>query len=108
MASGNTAQIQAYVEQMRSAVGNENGEYLALWNPSPFRGQEVQIGDVGYIYRGSFRRLFNIRYGANHRYNQGSVPDNFVPLVGLVEGAGTNFMDAWAMYGMKEETKEAM
>lgn len=77
MNSSNPAasQVDSYVQQMRSV----NPGFLPIWNPSPFRGQEVQIGDVGYIYKGSFRRLFNVNYGASHVYNQGTVPDKFQP-----------------------------
>ncbi|EKM58841.1 uncharacterized protein PHACADRAFT_248938 [Phanerochaete carnosa HHB-10118-sp] len=32
----------------------------ALWHPEPHETGEPQIGDVGYVSRGAFIRLFNI------------------------------------------------
>ena len=37
------------------------GDGHALWNPSPRDGQELSIGDVGFIdQEGTFTRFFNV------------------------------------------------
>lgn len=51
-----------------------------LWYPEPDGGREVEIGDVGYITDGSFRRLFNSMHNRNHAINRNGVPAGFVPL----------------------------
>ena len=39
----------------------------ALWDPSPGNlYPAVEVGDVGYIREGKFRRLFNVLLPANH------------------------------------------
>ena len=39
----------------------------ALWDPNPGNlYPPVEVGDVGYIHEGKFRRLFNILLPANH------------------------------------------
>lgn len=61
----------------------------ALWIPEPnetlpteCRIQGVTIGDVGMITaQGGFDVLFNACHSATHPINQGSVPDNFIPLI---------------------------
>lgn len=75
MSSNDASQADEYIRQMRALKPG----YLPIWNPAPFHGQEVQLGDVGYIYKHSFRRLFNAFHAANHPYNQGTVPDKFQP-----------------------------
>lgn len=53
----------------------------ALWSPEPWAYSEVQVGDVGYIWRGSFYRLFNVILGSEHPDNKRfGVPDGFKPL----------------------------
>ena len=55
----------------------------ALWAPSPPVGGRylaVQVGDVGFIERGSFRRLFNILLPKDDKSHQGSVPPYHEPL----------------------------
>lgn len=51
----------------------------ALWEPDP-GGQydAVQVGDVGFIRRGRFHRLFNILYPKDHptHRNPALVPDD--------------------------------
>ncbi|EKM58876.1 uncharacterized protein PHACADRAFT_248977 [Phanerochaete carnosa HHB-10118-sp] len=42
----------------------------ALWYPEPHKSGELQIGDVGFIRRGAFIRLFNL---------DTSTPENKVP-----------------------------
>lgn len=52
-----------------------------LWVPEPDDPcSEVRIGDVGYIWDGSFYTLFNATLPADHPTNRNGVPDNFVPL----------------------------
>ena len=39
----------------------------ALWDPNPgYIYPAVEIGDVGYIHKGKFRRLFNALLSADH------------------------------------------
>jgi hypothetical protein len=53
----------------------------ALWQPSP-RGRyaAVDIGDVGFIREGYFRRLFSILLPANHPSHRHGVPQHHKPL----------------------------
>lgn len=41
---------------------------------------EVEIGDVGQVTQGYFRRLFNVTVPRSHILNGGRIPNNFVPL----------------------------
>lgn len=41
---------------------------------------EVEIGDVGRVTQGYFRRLFNVTVPRSHLLNGGRIPDNFVTL----------------------------
>ena len=50
----------------------------ALWYPSPDRGEEVQIGDVGFVKEGRFRRFFNVV--TEDGFIDGKRPENFTPL----------------------------
>ena len=45
---------------------------IALWNPKPPKRiyNKVSIGDVGYIYRGSFIRMFNVMLPWDHPSNR--------------------------------------
>ena len=53
----------------------------ALWQPSPGGSYaEVDIGDVGFIRGGYFRRLFNILLPANHPSHRHGVPPYHKPL----------------------------
>jgi hypothetical protein len=55
----------------------------ALWEPSPQAGgryHAVQVGDVGFIHRGSFHRLFNVLLPEDHESHRGSVPPHYKPL----------------------------
>ncbi|KAI0337068.1 hypothetical protein BDW22DRAFT_1364574 [Trametopsis cervina] len=57
------------------------GHGFPLWLPEPDTElDEVQIGDVGYLWEGSFCTLFNPTLPANHPVNKNGVPDGFVPL----------------------------
>ncbi len=54
----------------------------ALWEPSPGSlSPPVEIGDVGFIRRGTFHRLFNILLPADHPSHQNfGVPEHHEPL----------------------------
>jgi hypothetical protein len=55
----------------------------ALWEPSPPAGARyhaVQVGDVGFIRRGSFHRLFNALLPEDDESHRGSVPPHHKPL----------------------------
>jgi hypothetical protein len=45
---------------------------LALWNPSPPKEiyDKVSIGDVGYLYEGTFIRMFNVMLPWSHESNR--------------------------------------
>jgi hypothetical protein len=45
---------------------------LALWNPNPPKEiyDKVSIGDVGYLYEGSFIRMFNVMLPWTHESNR--------------------------------------
>jgi hypothetical protein len=45
---------------------------LALWDPNPLKEihDKVTIGDVGYLYEGSFIRMFNVILPWNHESNR--------------------------------------
>lgn len=54
----------------------------ALWEPSPRRSDmPVEVGDVGFIRRGKFYRLFNALLPADDPSQEFGVPDNHEPLV---------------------------
>jgi hypothetical protein len=53
----------------------------ALWEPSPRRpDRPVQVGDVGFIRRGKFHRLFNAMLPADHPSHERGVPEYHEPL----------------------------
>lgn len=59
------------------------GDGHALWNPSPRDGQELSIGDVGFIdQEGTFTRFFNVMENSDSELNKccGHLPDGFKPL----------------------------
>ena len=54
----------------------------ALWEPSPRKpDRPVQVGDVGFIRRGKFHRLFNALLPADDPSHERGVPEYFEPLV---------------------------
>ena len=63
-------------KQFRHSLG------YALFDPAPCSNYDkVRIGDVGYVKRGQFIRLFNAFHEADSPVNQGALlPDNFVPI----------------------------
>jgi len=54
----------------------------ALWEPRPGeRSPTVQVGDVGFIRRGQFHRLFSALLPADHEsHGRFGVPDHHEPL----------------------------
>ncbi|KAH9941405.1 hypothetical protein B0H21DRAFT_550868 [Amylocystis lapponica] len=48
-----------------------------LQNPEPSMASEIEIGDVGYISQGQYRRLFNATKDADHEVNKHGVPYRF-------------------------------
>jgi hypothetical protein len=54
----------------------------ALWGPSPRDPNiPVQVGDVGFVRRGKFHRLFNALLPADDPSHQRGVPEYHEPLV---------------------------
>ena len=54
----------------------------ALWGPSPGNpSMPVQVGDVGFIRRGKFHRLFNALLPADDPSHELGVPEYHQPLV---------------------------
>ena len=50
-----------------------------MWDPEPAKGEgEVELGDVGILRDGQFRRLFNILVNGDHFWNLRGVPGDFV------------------------------
>ena len=56
------------------------GHGHALWEPRPLGYQAVQVGDVGYICKGAFFRLFNALLPEDHESHRGGVPPYHKPL----------------------------
>ena len=57
----------------------------ALWEPGPVEDlyEKVSIGDVGYVYNGSFHRIFNVTLPWGDPSNQkfgASKPENYEPM----------------------------
>lgn len=64
---------EVYSEQLFSL-----GHGVAIWYPEPDERQgDLEIGDVGYIFQGSFRKLFNVTKSSR---TPTDVPPNFNPL----------------------------
>lgn len=57
-----------------------HGKGVALFDPAPWDLIPVQVGDVGQIVRGQFRRGFNIFYGVDDPLHRSGVPEGFQPL----------------------------
>jgi hypothetical protein len=66
----------------RDELGSKYPVYgHALWEPGPGGlYNSVEVGDVGYIRRGRFHRLFNALLDESQSPT-GSVPDDHVPLI---------------------------
>jgi hypothetical protein len=58
----------------------------ALWLPAPaIQILPVEVGDVGFVHGGKFRRLFNTLLPEDHPTNaRFGVPENYEPLQPLV------------------------
>ncbi|RPD54116.1 WD40 repeat-like protein [Lentinus tigrinus ALCF2SS1-7] len=51
-----------------------------LWFPEPDSNHEIEIGDVGYLFGGAFRRIFNTTLPEDHESHQNhGVPDHYRP-----------------------------
>jgi len=67
---------QVYAEQLLP-----KGHGFPLWVPEPSTQlREACIGDVGYVYNGSFFRFFNVTMPREHPFNGRGVPHGFIPL----------------------------
>lgn len=68
-----------YAEQLAG-----RGYGLPLWYPEPTQYSgvpcEVEIGDVGYVSEGCFKRLFNVMRPKSDPLNVHGVPNGFVIL----------------------------
>ena len=54
---------------------------LPLYDPDPAGTYDkVRVGDVGYVLKGKFIRLFNVFERADSAVNAGGAPENFVPV----------------------------
>ena len=54
----------------------------ALWDPSPPKSDfPVEVGDVGFIRRGRFHRLFNALLSSDHPSHRLGVPEYHEPLI---------------------------
>ncbi|KAF9461572.1 hypothetical protein BDZ94DRAFT_1138614, partial [Collybia nuda] len=62
-----------YVDQLRDLRRG-----LPLYHPEPRAEGPVEIGDVGYIKDGAFRRVFNVSKTASDPVQRFGVPDDFV------------------------------
>lgn len=68
--------VVGYMRQMRALRSN----HWALYYPEPSNGKEIEIGDVGYVFEGSFRRLFNATVDRAHDFNRDSAPAGHTPI----------------------------
>jgi hypothetical protein len=51
-----------------------------LWEPDPGEYASVDLGDVGYLYRGAFVKLFNVSKDIHDSSNQSGLPHGHIPL----------------------------
>jgi hypothetical protein len=57
----------------------------ALWEPRPTNpNRPVQVGDVGFILKGRFHRLFSALLPADDPSHELGVPEHYEPLVPTV------------------------
>lgn len=73
----------AHYDIFRDQLGLKYPAYgHALWEPSPGRLYSgVEVGDVGFIREGQFRRLFNALLPADHpSHTNFGVPESYEPL----------------------------
>ena len=66
----------------------------ALWEPSPKKqDRPVLVGDVGFILRGKFHRLFNALLPADDPSHERGVPEYHEPLIPtLLDHLDTGFL----------------
>ncbi|KIP05410.1 hypothetical protein PHLGIDRAFT_152213 [Phlebiopsis gigantea 11061_1 CR5-6] len=79
--------VDIFAEQLVS-----RGHGLPLWCPEPSPLGEVNVGDVGFIHRGSFFRLFNAICSPTDPSNHQGLPEDFIPLV-LPKDEGIRYSD---------------
>ena len=75
--------IMAHYDIFRDQLALKYPAYgHALWEPSPGRlYAAVEVGDVGFIREGQFRRLFNALLPADHPSHANfGVPESYEPL----------------------------
>lgn len=87
MAPKSNPPYHVYAEQLASC-----GYGHAMWDPNPLMevdenykfddsiSWEVDIGDVGILTEGGFKRFFNVVHPENHPINKKGVPEDFEPL----------------------------
>jgi hypothetical protein len=73
----------AHYDIFREQLAFKYPEYgLALWEPNPRRADRpVQVGDVGFVRRGKFHRLFNALLPADDPSHDLAVPEYYEQLV---------------------------
>lgn len=61
-------------------LSRHSGQWLGhpLWFPDPGNSGEVEIGDVGYVHKGRFLRLFNVV--TEEGFDTEKRPESFKPL----------------------------
>lgn len=63
----------------------------ALYEPEPYNYNHIRVGDVGYVERGSFRRLYNACFDEDDKANMSAtLPDPFIPLEPASRGVDNN------------------
>ncbi|GJE88953.1 hypothetical protein PsYK624_050410 [Phanerochaete sordida] len=73
-------EYELYASCMASVSG---GRGLAIWDPTP-QPRPVRIGDVGFLYLGGFRTLFNVIDPSLNEATTTDLPNGFVPLLDYV------------------------
>ena len=83
-------------------IGHGHGYPLWIPEPAPTKlGEGVRIGDVGYIFDGSFFRLFNVLLPSTHPINEACkpLPDPFKPLLNWGENWSCRKVDPYINSG---------
>lgn len=62
---------ETYANELKS-----HGYGHPLWYPEPSEDGEIQIGDVGYIEKGHFKRCFNVMVDVRDPCNRLGVPED--------------------------------
>lgn len=72
--------LHIYTENMSSSH-NGHAMWYAFTRESTMPGElDIQLGDVGYWYKGDFFRFFNVFHEEGHPFNAKGVPEGFRPL----------------------------